>query len=180
MHELATVPFAPSRDTDWRACSHAALQITERAPKSAVLLKAGRGADVPASLGVPEANQWTLNGDTQLLWQGPREWLLLSDSAPASVLVERTKRLVGPITAAVVDVTDRTLRLDIRGLTAADVLAKGTSLDAALLVSGACCRTRFANLQATVLRSEASSDFTLITDRATAVYLHAWLTLASR
>lgn len=185
MASLATIPYAHSLPTQWDVAADTGLRINEKALQAAVLIKAGRRSPVAAALAdqglaLPSANRWSLNGDMRWLWQGPHEWLLTSHTAAAAELTGRIEPMLAGMTAAVIDVTDRTLQLDIHGASAPRLLAKGTSLDPALVPMGACCRTRFAGLHATILRSTSDSDFSLIADRSMAVYLHAWLTRAAQ
>ena len=135
MADLAAVPFARSSATDWSALSRSTLRVSERTLRGALLLKAGRHADL-APIQPPPPNTWTSSSDTRWLWQGPREWLLLSEAEPAAALEDRMARLLSHITAAVLDVTDRVLLIDIRGAAASRVFSQGTSLDPALLPAG--------------------------------------------
>lgn len=186
MHELATIPFERSAATDWTAAGHASIRFSPRALTGAALVKAGRRIDLATQISsaegirLPAPTTWAANGSTLWLWQGPREWLLIDNTISGAELAERTRRSIDDVTAVALDVTDRVMLLDISGSAADLLLAKGTSLARALLPMGACCRTRFANLQATVFRENASSDFSLITERATGVYLHKWLSRAAR
>lgn len=181
--DLATIPFARSLVTDWSTVGHAGIRISQRDVKGAALLKLGRKVDIPSAgpMTLPAPNTWALNGTTRWLWQGPKEFLLIDTSIGGAELAERATHMTGGGTTALsLDVTDRVLLLDVAGSAAGQLFSKGTSLKAALLPSGACCRTRFANLQATVLRDQAPGDFSLITERSTAVYLHCWLARAAQ
>lgn len=181
MRKLATIPCAHSLTTVWSAISNAAVQISERPVAGAVTLKAGRCVNIARTLvqetqaAAPPPNTWAANGNTLWLWQGPREWLMMSEAVNGPALAERTARLMRHVTAAVLNITDKVLQLDVSGHCATHLFAKGTSLDPALLPAGGCCRTRFANLQATVVRYDSTGHFNLITDRSTALYLHEWL-----
>lgn len=184
MASLATIPHARSLPTQWDVAADTGLRIAERALKAAVLIKAGRRTSVAAAFTdhgpiLPSPNRWKLNGDAHWLWQGPHEWLITSERMVAAELAGRIESSLARMTVAVIDVTDRTLQLDIHGANAPRLFAKGTSLDPALLPVGACCRTRFAGLHVSVLRSTVD-DFSLIADRSMTVYLHAWLTQAAQ
>jgi heterotetrameric sarcosine oxidase gamma subunit len=184
MASLATIPYVRSLPTQWDVAADTELQIAERSLKAAVLIKAGRRSLVAAALGdhgftMPAANRWELNGEARWLWQGPHECLITSDTLVAAELARDIESLLARMTVAVIDVTDRTLQLDIHGANAPRLFAKGTSLDPALLSVGACCRTRFAGLPVSVLCSTVDG-FSLIADRSFTVYLHAWLTRAAQ
>jgi heterotetrameric sarcosine oxidase gamma subunit len=179
MHELAAVPFARSLPTSWSLSNDVRLRISERPLTRAVLIKSGRHLD-PARLAsrlsvtLPLPNTYIAQTSCRWLWQGPREWLVIGDSND-SPSAEQLRHALDDIVAFAWDVADRTLHLQIAGSQATRLLASGTSLDVSLLPAGACCRTRFANLHVTILRTGPGEDFELIVDRVHAVSLHAWL-----
>lgn len=179
MADLATVPFARSLPNDWGIASHAELKLSERPFASTALVKLGRSVyldRVTERLGhtLPTSNRWGAHQDCRWLNQGPKEWLVLNATDDAATHLQRLQAALTDVTAVALNVTDRTLCVRVAGSLAMQLLAKGTSLHASLLTEGACCRTRFANLQATLVRSEADG-FDLIADRVNAVYLHSWL-----
>lgn len=185
MAELATIPFARSLPNEWRVFSGSRLNLSVRTPSSVVLVKLGRRVDssrVAEKLGVvlPTANQCITQQQCLWLWQGPREWLVLGETGEAAHLTEHLNNITADAVALVVEVTDRTLHLQITGSQAMELLAKGISLDTSLVSSGSCCRTRLANMHCTIARTGAGEGFELIADQAYGVYLHTWLMHAAQ
>ena len=175
MLELATIPYQRALVADWSALGNASLSIRERRGSGAAVLKVGRRVALPLDSALPAPNTWRQSGDAQWLWQGPREWLAISDSVDSKTMIAQTSPLTSGITATMVDVADRVLGLEVTGTNAAPLLASGTSLDPRRLAPGACCRTRFAALAVTIVIASTDGSFTLIADRASGVYLYSWL-----
>src|SRR5882757_570707 len=144
MHELATIPFSRTSATDWSAISHERLRISERVLQGAALVKLSRRVDVDAALRSvigdrpPAPGTWIANAETQWLWQGPREWLLISQAVPGSVLAERIATGLAGTTTIALEITDKLLLIDIASTASERLFSKGTSLDRALMPSGAC------------------------------------------
>lgn len=181
MHELAPIPFRRSLDIDWGGLGNASLRLAADDGLGAMLLKGGRFCEFESFVArellptAPEPARVHRQGDVTWLWQGPREWLLVSESLDGRALAERCATKIGSLTAAAIDVSDRLLVLELSGPEALALVTKGTSLDPALLSPRACCRTRFAGLHATLFRPADAPTYGLIVDRATRVHLHAWL-----
>lgn len=179
MADLATIPFARSLPNDWNIANHARLKLSQRPLASAVSIKLGRRVDlelITAKLGheLPAVNRYCTQRDGAWLWQGPKEWLVLSEARPALTQLQLLEAELGDATVVALDVTDRTLILRMAGPLATQLIAKGTTLHASLLTEVVSCRTKFANLHATIFRS-GDDSYDLIVDRANAVYLHNWL-----
>lgn len=181
MHELAPIEFRRSRAIDWAALSQDAVRFTSHENLSATLLKASRHAALESlvarqlQVNAPIAVRAHRQGRITWLWQGPHEWLLLSDEMDGPSLAAHLGEKLRGITAAAIDVSDRILTLEISGPAAAALICKATSLDLAQLGPPGCCRTRFAGLHASLFRLSGSQDYGLIVDRALSVYLHSWL-----
>lgn len=71
----------------------------------------------------------------------PDEWLLIGPAGDGAHLAAAVADAARP--ASLVDVSDRTLAIDLRGAGAAAWLAGGCPLDIALYADGACTRTLF-------------------------------------
>jgi heterotetrameric sarcosine oxidase gamma subunit len=181
MHELAPITYRRSLDFDWTGLGNASVSLTPHEPKAAVVIKGSRRGDfasfVERELQAPASSSIRAHQRDDLiwLWQGPYEWLLISAAQEGAALAARfTQKLTG-LTAAALDVTDRTGLLEISGPAAAALLARGTSLDLQSFVSGTCCRTRFANLPATIFMLGDPQAYGLAFDRASRVHLYTWL-----
>lgn len=181
MHELAPVPHRRSLAIDWAAMNDASTSFAAHEDIGAMLLKGGRHRDFAAfvarelRVSPPESSRVHLQGDVTWLWQGPREWLLLSNSISGESLAARVGAKLGGLTAAALDVSDRIIILEITGPGARAVISKGTSLDLLQLMPRSCCRTRFAGLHATLFRLDDSETYGLIVDRTASVHLNTWL-----
>jgi heterotetrameric sarcosine oxidase gamma subunit len=192
MDELAPIAHRRSAAIDWsslRGCAHGGIgrstqanpRFTAHTALSATLLKASRHAAletlVARELQVPAPISLRVHRRDGItwLWQGPHEWLLLGDEPDGPSLAARFAAKLAGLTAAAIDVSDRTLVLEIEGSEAPDLIAKATSLDLSQLESRGCCRTRFAGLHASLFRLDASQSFGLVVDRALSIYLHSWL-----
>jgi sarcosine oxidase subunit gamma len=74
------------------------------------------------------AGDVTSHGPHSVLWQGPDEWLVVSQ-APADALVAALHETVAGAHAAVVDVSANRTVLELKGASARAVLQKGCPLD---------------------------------------------------
>lgn len=186
MDELAPVVHRRTTAIDWAALSraqseHLAVRFTEHANLSATLLKGTRHAPFESfvagelQVAAPISTRVHRQSGVTWLWQGPQEWLLLSDEIDSRTLAAQFAAKLSGLTATALDVSDRTLVLEISGHGARALLAKGTSLDLSQLEANGCCRTRFTGLHASLFKLSGSQDYGLIVDRALSVYLHSWL-----
>ena len=81
------------------------------------------GTELPRSAGDVASH-----GEHSVLWQGPDEWLVVSQMS-AEALVEELRLSVAGANAAVVDVSANRTVLELRGAAARAVLQKGCPLD---------------------------------------------------
>jgi len=100
-----------------------------------------------------------------VLWLGPDEWLVLD-----------AREEDFPAAAAAVDVSANRVALEIAGPRAADVLARGCSLDLhpSVFPPGRCAQTLVAKAQVVLHRPERDR-FTLLVRPSFRPYLRAWL-----
>jgi sarcosine oxidase, subunit gamma len=147
----------------------------------AVRARADALAAVDAALGfaLPRAaNTFATHGDCIAAWLGPDEWLLIDPAADAAGWHSRLAAAVAGHAAAVVDVSGNRVRLALAGEGAADLLARGCSIDPALLGPGRCAGTVFARAQIVLLQHDASPCFTLLPRRSFTGHVLAWATAA--
>ena len=106
----------------------------------------------------------TTGGD--VLWLGPDEWLVLG-----------CREADFPEAAAAVDVSANRVVLELSGPDAADVLARGCSVDLHPSVFGAgrCAQTLLARAQVILVRDDVDR-FRILVRPSFADYLRAWLT----
>lgn len=124
-------------------------------------------------LGVPlpvEPNSTARDGELEVLWLGPDEWLVL---APPDADLEDRLRAAG---ATVTDVSAQRTTLWLTGARARDLLAKGCALDLHPRVFGAgrCAQTMLARSQV-VLAADSDGGFRVLVRSSFALYLAEWL-----
>jgi sarcosine oxidase subunit gamma len=120
------------------------------------------------------------------LWLGPDEWLLTCPAGDVSGLIGALREALGPVHAAVTDLTDGRVAFRIAGPSAREVLAKGTPLDVhpRAFPPGSCAQTLLA--KASVLihllddDPERGPSFEIYSARSFAHYLWLWLEDAGR
>lgn len=158
------------------------LHIAVLPARSVLLLRLGsrslklageiRVAGRPLPLG---AGRWS--GDDPVFCRfAPDAWIVLSALHAADDLLDAVRRACGRRSFAVTDVSDAHVTLAIEGPQAAELLARGCSIDLADGVFGqdACTRTRFAQLPV-LLRRVSHERFEIVADRSAAAWLHDWL-----
>jgi sarcosine oxidase subunit gamma len=122
-----------------------------------------RGRPLP---GFPtEPNTTAEAGGRLVLWLGPDEWLVLGG---------REEEF--PEAAAAVDVSANRVAFELSGPGAADVLARGCSLDLhpSAFPPGRCAQTLVARAQVILFRADEET-FQLLVRPSFAGYLQAWL-----
>jgi heterotetrameric sarcosine oxidase gamma subunit len=122
----------------------------------------------------PAPSRCVQAGPAQLLWQGPRDLLLM---APPHALAGPAAALAPALAgrpAALTDVGDLWSVIDISGPGAAHVLAGGTQVDLAA-EAPALAMTRLAGLAVTLLFA-APGAYRLLVERSHADHLWRWLT----
>lgn len=125
---------------------------------------------------VPEAmNTWS-GDDPAFCRIAPDTWLLISSLHEATELLDATRTACGRKSCAITDLSDAHVTLALDGPRAAELLARGCSLDLAATTFGmnACTRTRLAQLPV-MLRRLTQERFECLVDRAAAQYLYDWM-----
>ena len=128
-----------------------------------------------------EACRFNMVDGRLALWLGPDEWLLIAPNAePAPIFASIEGALAG-IPHALVDVSSRSVGIEISGEQAAFVLNQGCPLDLSLKAFpvGMCTRTVFAKTEIVLLR-HAPDVFHIDVWRSFAAYLWTYLDEARR
>ena len=197
MDELAPIVHRQSTVIDWPALSRvvgggissqaaaghmqADLHFAAHTGLGATLLKASRHASLETFVArelrssLPMVARACRQNGLTWLWQGPHEWLLLSDELDGPSLAARFAAKLSGLTAAAIDVSDRTLVLEISGAAAQSVISRATSMDLSQLEAAGCCRTRFAGLHVSLFKLDRAPSYGLVVDQALSVHLHSWL-----
>ena len=110
-----------------------------------------------------------------LLWLGPDEWLVVSESQVGGEIVARLRQALSGIPAAVTDVSDARIIYALAGEDARILLAKGCSIDfhAREFPPGRCVQTLLAKVA--VLIHARTQSFEVHVARSCADYAWAWL-----
>ena len=106
-----------------------------------------------------------------VLWLGPDEWLIARE-----IDLEKLRRALEGIRAAIVDVTSSRVEIEVAGADAEEVLSKAATLDFALqsFPVGACAQTNIARTQG-IIRRTAPDRFVIYVRASFGRYLEAWL-----
>jgi sarcosine oxidase subunit gamma len=120
-------------------------------------------------------NRWA-GCDPSVLWTAPDGWLLASATLDGEELREIARAACATSVASVVDVSDALVALEVDGVNACALLARGTGLNLSPTAfgPGQCARTRLAQL-VVVVRACANGMIEIIVDRAPAAWLCEWL-----
>lgn len=178
---MPDAPGRPSRDLPLAGCKlvvpDGCLTIRPAPPASRLVLRC-RPADaerVGEALGVVlprQACRSAVSGSRAALWLGPDEWLLIADHADGWPRVEGAA-------ISFVDVSHRSVALELKGEGAEDVLASACplDLDSATFPAGTCVRTLFGKCEIVLWRT-ANGAFWLDVTRSHADYVWRVLEVA--
>ncbi len=117
-----------------------------------------------------------------LLWLGPDEWLLASETQEGADLVVRLRNAFKGMAAAATDLSDARVVFSLTGIRARDVLAKGCSIDLhpRAFGQGRCAQSLLAKAAVIVHQRGPEPAFDLYVARSFAEYVQAWLLEAGR
>ncbi len=106
-----------------------------------------------------EPNTWATDGERELLWLGPDEWLAVSETLPADQLAGRLERALAGAPHAVVDVSAARAVFELRGGDRLDLLSAECGLDLHPRVwrPGVCAQTLLADVDALLQEREGST-----------------------
>jgi sarcosine oxidase subunit gamma len=144
-------------------------------PATAAAIAVGKalGVDLPT---VPCTSARA--GDIEVLWHGPDEWLVLASAGSEQQLAAALREALADEHGAVTDVSAQRIAVQLSGMAARDVLARGCSIDLHPKVSpaGTCVQTLLAQTGVTiVVRDDTATDFLLLVRSSFAEYFAAWL-----
>jgi sarcosine oxidase subunit gamma len=110
-----------------------------------------------------------------LLWLGPDEWLVVSESQPGEEIAVRLRQALQAIPAAVTDVSDARSVFTLIGANARCVLAKGCSIDfhPRAFLRGQCVQSLLAKASV-LIHARATETFDVYVARSFADYAWAW------
>ncbi len=123
----------------------------------------------------------TVAGDRAALWLGPDEWLLLAPDGDAPALAAAAAQELGNQPASIVDVSHRTVAIEVRGTHAADTLNAfcALDLDPHAFPIGMCTRAVFGKAEIVLWRT-AAETFRVEVARSFTPYVRACLQEAAR
>ncbi|MGH7153716.1 MAG: sarcosine oxidase subunit gamma [Acetobacteraceae bacterium] len=122
-----------------------------------------------------------VHGDRAALWLGPDEWLLLAPERDGPAVLASIAEAVGEAPASVVDVSHRTIAIDVQGVRCGDALNAFCALDLHpdAFPVGMCTRTLFGKAEIILWRT-AGDAFRLEVARSFGSYLQGCLAEAMR
>lgn len=134
------------------------------------------GADPPQT-----ANTSNTGLLASLLWLGPTEWLVVSDTQSGAELSARLRQSLGGTRGAVTDVTEARIVLRLSGVQSHAVLARGCSidLDPREFAVGRCAQTLLAKITVLIHASTAEPAFDVYVARSCAGYAWRWFEVAT-
>ncbi len=133
------------------------------------------GQAIPAA-----ANTFTA-GEHEIYWLGPDEWLIVTGAERVASLGNELAEALDGFHAAVNDVSGGNIELNVSGVGARTVLAKGCALDLhpREFAPGQCAQTGLGRA-AVLLAAGDPSTYTIVVRRSFSDYLRRWLANAAR
>ncbi len=155
----------------------AATRLSVRAAPPAALA-IGTAAGVPLE---PTPCRASVSGQLAALWLGPDEWLLVAPADEAPALTAAAITATADYPASIVDVSHRSVTLEVSGPRATDALNAfcALDLDARAFPPGMCTRTLFGKAEIVLWRT-GPDTFRLDVARSFASYVQACLAEAAR
>lgn len=160
--------------------THHPLAIREIQPSRLTVLRLRRpSSDDLARIGaligtaLPTDPNQAADGAVRVIWMGPDEWLIVGDTAPNSAIEEAATDAAA---ALCVSVDDGRCVFEVTGPAAADLIAKGTSLDLhrTLAAANRSAMTLFAQTNVIIDRPPGLDGYRLIFDFSVRDYLRFW------
>jgi sarcosine oxidase subunit gamma len=125
-------------------------------------------------------NTWIAVGAREMLWLGPDEWLVVSETEPAETVLAELEAATAADHHAIVDVSANRAVLELTGPDRRELLAAGCGIDLHPRAwrTGMCAQTLLANVA--VLLQERDEATRLFLRPSYAGHLGAWLGRVAR
>lgn len=116
-------------------------------------------------------------GMSTVYWLGPDEWLIVSPGGERPTLPTLLEEALNGMSASLNVVTGGYVGMHLSGGNAADVLAKGCTLDLhqSVFQNGQCAQTGLARASILLARTDDAPSFDIYVRRSFAEYLALWL-----
>lgn len=126
---------------------------------------------------LPRGANRLADGDPQLHWLGPDEWLILGSSENAREIVSALTTALDGVHSAVNDLSGSQLVIRLRGDKVDELLTKGCTLDlhAAAFGAGSCAQTGLAKASMLLVCQEPAVAYDVHVRRSFSDYAMAWL-----
>lgn len=143
----------------------------------AAAVAASLGCDLPL-----EPNTLQVAGDRLVFWLGPEEWMIVTAPDRQDALIDELHDALSGCFCSVVDVTSYYTTIAVGGPCAADLLAKGCTLDLhpQVFTEGQCAQTHVAKATVLIWPADGGSSYRLLVRRSFADYFGRWLNEAVR
>ncbi len=158
--------MAPASD-----CTRLSLRISRKNLSKAA---AAFGQDIPKEIG-----ELSSAGENMALCLGPDEWLLLASEDAGEEIATRFAEMREQTAHSLVDVSHRTVAIDISGPAAAMVLNAGCPLNLDTMAVGGCTRTVLDKAEI-ILMKRAKQHYRVEIVRSFAEYVWRFLASAGR
>lgn len=76
-----------------------------------------------------ETNTWIVDGDRELLWLGPDDWLIVGPAGTERMIIEEVERALDGVHHSVVDVSSARAVLELSSEDRREMLSRGCALD---------------------------------------------------
>jgi sarcosine oxidase subunit gamma len=122
-------------------------------------------------------NGWAGDADSQLIWLGPDEWLVVAGDGRNEALVAALQDKLRAVHHSATDISANRTVIEISGAYSRPVLAKGCTLDmhARAFHPRSAAQTQLAQTQAILQCMDEPAQFRLYVRNSFAQYLAAWL-----
>ena len=164
------------------------IALEERTPQACIDLRGDpgdprfvRAVQSVTDLRLPRTAESASGLLASILWLGPDEWLLTSQTQAGEALAASLRKALAGVAAAVTDVGHARLVYAVSGSNARAVLAKGCALDLheRVFPPGRCAQSLLAKVPVLVHRSGAEPAFDLHVARSFRDYAWDWLQTAA-
>jgi sarcosine oxidase subunit gamma len=134
------------------------------------------------AVALPVEPNTVTSGEHDIYWLGPNEWMLVSEYAETTRVVDALSQEMQRQHVAINDLSGGQITYRLSGDDARQLLSKGCSLDLdpSVFGAGACAQTGLAKAGVIIRPLHAESGFDILVRRSFADYLWQWLLRAGR